>query len=67
MYMLYKQTNARLVCDVRPRLHVICNTVEKVTLDVGGSTESVFTSWTCKYWVKRRLQKMELLLNEFTR
>ncbi len=42
--MLYKQTKARLVCDVRPRLHVICNTVEKVTLDVGGSTESVFTS-----------------------
>ncbi len=32
------------VFDARPRLHVIRNNVEKVTLDVGGSTESVFTS-----------------------
>ncbi len=43
------------------------NYVEKVTLDVGGSTESVFTSWMCKYQFKRHLQKMELQLNEFTR
>ncbi len=47
-------TNARLFYDARPRLHLI---VEDVTLDVGGSTESVFTIWTCKYEVKRRLQK----------
>ncbi len=43
------------------------NNVEKVTVDVGGNTESVFTSWKCKYEVKRRLQKRELQLNEFTR
>ncbi len=37
-------TNARLFCDALPRLHSICNYVEKATFDVGGSTESVFTS-----------------------
>ncbi len=31
--MLYKHTNACLVCDARPILHVIRNNVEKVTLD----------------------------------
>ncbi len=62
-------TNACLALfhDARPRLHVIPNYVERVTLDVAGSTESVFTSWTCKYEVKRHLQKRELQLNEFTR
>ncbi len=40
-----------------PRLHVIRNNVEKVTVDVGGSTESVFTSWKCEYKVKHRLQQ----------
>ncbi len=64
--MLYKH-KCSPVFDARPRLHVICNEVEKVTVDVCGCTESVFTSWTCKYEVKRRLQKRELQLNEFTR
>ncbi len=35
MYMLYKHTNAHLFCDASPRLHIIRNYVEKVTLDVG--------------------------------
>ncbi len=43
------------------------NNIEKVTIDIGRNTESVFTSWKCKYEVKRRLQKRELQLNEFTR
>ncbi len=30
--LLYKHTNARLFCDACPRLHVIRNDVEKVTL-----------------------------------
>ncbi len=34
MHMLYKHTNARLFCDARPRLHVIRNDVEKITLGV---------------------------------
>ncbi len=42
--MLYKHTHARLFCDARPRFRVIRNNAEKVTLDVGRSTESVFTS-----------------------
>ncbi len=41
--MLYKH-KCLSVFDARSRLHVIRNDVEKVTLDVGGSTESVFTS-----------------------
>ncbi len=52
---------------MRPRLHVIRNNVEKVTLDVGGSTESVFTSWMCKYEIKCHLQKRDLQLKESTR
>ncbi len=39
--MLYKH-KCSPVFDARPRLHVIHNNVEKVTLDVGGSTESAF-------------------------
>ncbi len=58
-------TNAHLFCDARSRLHVIRNDVEKVTLVVGGSTESVFTSWTCKYWVKCRLQKKGVTTQRF--
>ncbi len=46
-------TNARLFCDVRSWR----NDVEKVTLDIGESIESVFISWMCKYEVKRHLQK----------
>ncbi len=38
MYMLYKQTNARLFCDAHPGLHVIRNVFEKVTLDVSISS-----------------------------
>ncbi len=30
--MLYKHTNACLVCDVHPRLHVIRNDIEKVKI-----------------------------------
>ncbi len=33
-------TKARLFCDARPRLHVIRNNVEKVTLDVGSISSS---------------------------
>ncbi len=43
------KTNARLFCDVHSCHHVIRNYAEKATLDVGRSTESVFTSWMCKY------------------
>ncbi len=38
--MLYKHINARLFCDVRPRLHVIRNDVEKITRDVGSISSS---------------------------
>ncbi len=41
--------------------------VHLLALDVGRSSESVFTSLMCKYDVKRSLQKRELQLNEFKR
>ncbi len=44
--MLYKHTNARLVCDVHPRLHLICNNIEKVRHDIGGGTLQVELSNT---------------------
>ncbi len=31
--MLYKHTNARMFCDARPKLYIICNNVEKATQD----------------------------------
>ncbi len=37
-------TNASLFCDARPRLHVIRNDVEKVTLDVGYISSSPSSS-----------------------
>ncbi len=44
--MLYKHKCSP--CSVlRCTLHIILNYVEKVTLDVGGNTESVFTSCMC--------------------
>ncbi len=52
--MLYKHKCSSVL---RCALHVIHINVETVTLDVGGSTESVFTSCPCKYEVKRCLQK----------
>ncbi len=51
--MIYKD-KCSPVFDAHPRLHVIRNNVEKVTLDVDGNTESVFTSCTCKYKSKQR-------------
>ncbi len=42
MYMLHKHKCSAY--SVLLLLHVMRNNVEKVTLDVGGSTESVFTS-----------------------
>jgi len=44
MYMLYKHTNARLVCDACPRIHIIRNDVENVTLDVGSISPSLPSS-----------------------
>ncbi len=61
--MLYKH-KCSPVFDARPRLHVIRNDIEKVTLNVGGSTDktSVFI-----VQISANTKSNAVQLDEFTR
>ncbi len=62
--MLYKHTCSHVL---RCALHVIRNNVEKVKLDVGGSSESVFTIERANTTSNAVYKKREFQLKEFTR